>query len=81
MKKRCTNSCYFTMVAKGEDGKSVKVSPLKLESEFENKLYDATLMRKEMRKEITVRNKNILFSVFSFCEIANDVLCFIGKKN
>ena len=47
------------MVAKGEDGKSVKVSPLKLESEFENKLYDATLMRKEMRKEITVRNKNI----------------------
>lgn len=57
--KRHTNSCYFTMVAKDEDGNSVKVTPLKLETEFEKKLYDAALMRKEMRKEITERNKMI----------------------
>ncbi|MCH8163572.1 MAG: hypothetical protein IIA99_05720 [Proteobacteria bacterium] len=47
------------MVARGEDGKSVKVPPLKLESEFEKKLYDAALMRKEMHKEMTERNKKI----------------------
>ncbi len=57
--KRHTNSCYFTMVARAEDGKAVKVPPLKLESEFEKKLYDAAVMRKKMRKEITERNKEI----------------------
>ena len=57
--KRHTNSCYFTMVAKGEDGKPVNVQPLKLESEFEKKLHDAAVMRKKMRKEITERNKEI----------------------
>lgn len=57
--KRHTNSCYFTMVARSEDGKAVKVPPLKLESEFEKKLYEAAVMRKKMRKEITERNKEI----------------------
>ncbi len=47
------------MVARDEDGKSVKVPPLKLESKFEKKLYDAAVMRKKMRKEITERNKEI----------------------
>ncbi len=57
--KRHTNSCYFTMVARGEDGKSVKIPPLKLETEFEKRLYEAALMRKEMRKEITERNRQL----------------------
>ncbi len=58
-KKRHTNSCYFTMVAMGEDGKSIKAPPLELETEFERKLYEAALMRKKMREEIARRNKEI----------------------
>ncbi len=55
--KRHTNSCYFTMVAKGEDGRSVPVPQLKLETELDRKLYEAGRMRREMRKEIMERNR------------------------
>ncbi len=55
--KRHTNSCYFTMVAKGEDGESVPVPQLKLETELDRKLYEAGRMRREMRKEIMERNR------------------------
>lgn len=57
--KRHTNSCYFTMVAVDDKGKPVSVPPLKLESEFEQKLYEAAVMRKEMREEAVRRNKEI----------------------
>jgi acyl-CoA hydrolase len=58
-KKRHTNSCYFTMVAIGEDGKPIKAPPLELKTDFERKLYEAALMRKKMREEITRRNLEI----------------------
>lgn len=58
-KKRHTNSCYFTMVAMGEDGKPIKAPPLELKTDFERKLYEAALMRKKMREEITRRNLEI----------------------
>ncbi len=54
---RHTNSCYFTMVAKGEDGRSAKVLPLELETELDKKLFKAAEMRKQMRKEIAERNR------------------------
>jgi len=57
--RRHTNSCYFTMIAMGDDGNPVKAPPLKPESEFEKKLYEAALMRKNMRQEINERNKEI----------------------
>lgn len=56
---RHTNSCYFTMVAKGEDGKSVDVPPLDLETELDRKLFQAGEMRKKMRKEILERNREL----------------------
>jgi len=56
---RHTNSCYFTMVAINEDGKSITAPPLELEDEFEKKLYEAAVMRKELRKESVQRNKDI----------------------
>lgn len=57
--KRHTNSCYFTMVALGKDGKSIKAPPLEISNEFEQKLFDAAVMRKELRQESARRNKEI----------------------
>ncbi|MEM7027195.1 MAG: acyl-CoA thioesterase [Pseudomonadota bacterium] len=56
---RHTNSCYFTMVAIGEDKKPIDVPLLKIESEFEQKLFEAGKMRKELRNEIVKRNTEI----------------------
>ena len=53
---RHTNSCYFTMVAKKEDGSLCAVPPLEIETEIE-RLFEASKMRKEMRNEIMERNK------------------------
>lgn len=57
--KRHTNSCYFTMIAMGDDGIPVKAPPLEPKTEFEKKLYEAALMRKNMRQEINDRNREI----------------------
>ena len=54
---RHTNSCYFTMVAKKEDGTLCPVPPLEIETEVERRLFEAGKMRKEMRHEIVERNK------------------------
>ena len=56
---RHTNSCYFTMVAVNENKKPVKVPELEIENDFEQKLYEAGKMRKELRQEIFKRNKEI----------------------
>lgn len=57
--KRHTNSGYFTMVAVDDNGKPAAAPPLELETEFERKLYEAAVMRKEMRDEAVRRNKEI----------------------
>ncbi len=57
--KRHTNSCYFTMVAVDENGKSTAVPALELESESEHKLFKAAQMRIQMRQEILERNKRL----------------------
>ena len=49
-------SCYFTMISVDENGKSQAVPRLQLESEAEEKLFQAGKMRVEMRKEIQERN-------------------------
>ncbi len=49
--KRHTTSCYFTMVAIDENGKSVEVPRLLLETDAEKKLYAAAEMRKKLRQE------------------------------
>ena len=51
-----TNSCYFTMVSVDEDGKTLPVPRLQLDSEAEEKLFQAGKMRCAMRKEIQERN-------------------------
>jgi acyl-CoA hydrolase len=54
---RHTNSCYFTMVALGADGRPSAVPPLEIETETERRLFEAGKMRKQMRHEIMERNR------------------------
>jgi acyl-CoA hydrolase len=54
---RHTNSCYFTMVAVDENGKSVIVPPLQLETEAEKRLFQAAELRKQMRKELLEKSR------------------------
>ncbi len=56
---RHTNSCYFTMVAVDENKQPIEVPELEIANEFEQKLFEAGKMRKELRQEIVNRNKNI----------------------
>lgn len=49
---RHTNSCYFTMVARGEENSIVVVPPLQFENEVEKQLYEAAKLRRSLRKEI-----------------------------
>ncbi|KZE32819.1 uncharacterized protein (TIGR00369 family) [Crenobacter luteus] len=48
---RHTNSCYFTMVALGEDGKPVAVPPLDLSDPRYEKRFREAEIRKKMRME------------------------------
>ena len=57
--QRHTNSCYFTMVAMGKDGKSIPVPPLQIETELERRLFEAG----KMCKEIMERNKVLHVSI------------------
>ncbi len=54
---RHTNSCYFTMVAKDESGRTCEVPPLEIESDTERRLFEAGKMRREMRREVAERNR------------------------
>lgn len=57
--KRHAVSCYFTMVALDENGKPTPAPPLELKTEFDKKLYEAALMRRELRQEMQQRNHDI----------------------
>jgi len=50
--RRHTNSCYFTMVALGDDSRPAKVAPVSIESDVEQKRFDAATVRRRMRHEI-----------------------------
>ncbi|QAY95796.1 acyl-CoA thioesterase [Methylovirgula ligni] len=52
-------SCYFTMVARGPDGKAIDVPPLLVETDLDRRLFEAGKMRKEMREEIVERNRKL----------------------
>jgi acyl-CoA hydrolase len=49
---RHTNSCYFTMVARGPDDIPVEVPQLEFENETEKGLFEAAKMRRQLRREI-----------------------------
>ncbi len=61
-----TNTCYFTMVAVGDDGKPVKVEPLELITDDDHRRYNNALKRKEITKEKskTLLKKNAVIKDF-----------------
>ena len=49
--RRHTNTCYFTMVALGENNKPTKVKPLELSTDLQRYRYKEAERRKKMRLE------------------------------
>ncbi|NOU43621.1 MAG: acyl-CoA thioesterase [Methyloglobulus sp.] len=49
--KRHTTSCYFTMVALDENGKTIEIQRLTLETEEEKRHFAAAEIRKKLRQE------------------------------
>jgi len=54
-RSRHVNSCYFTMVAIGEDGRPTPVPPLQPGDEDERRRFDAAALRKQLRRELEAR--------------------------
>lgn len=56
---RHTNSCYFTMVAIGDDGQPTEVPPVRLETTADYHHHEAAKRRRAFRREIQERNWTI----------------------
>ncbi len=57
--RRHTNSCYFTMVAVDDDGKSTEVPPFEPLTATERRRYKAATMRKQLRRELQSKYDDI----------------------
>ncbi|MEM6586982.1 MAG: acyl-CoA thioesterase [Pseudomonadota bacterium] len=58
-KVRHTNSCYFTMVAVGDDGKAVEVPKITPQGDEAEKREEAAILRRSLRDEFTRRHAEI----------------------
>ena len=54
---RHANSCFFTMVAVGEDGKPKAIAPLEVETPDQVRRYAAAKIRRELRQEFELRRQ------------------------
>ncbi len=57
--RRHTNSCYFTMVAVDDDSRPVQVPAYVPQTEMEKKRHRAAELRKELRREIDARQREV----------------------
>ena len=57
--KRHANSCFFTMVAVGDDGKPVPVAPRVPGDADERRRFDAALVRRQLRQEFEQRQRQM----------------------
>jgi acyl-CoA hydrolase len=57
--RRHTNSCYFTMVAIGEDGRPASVPPLDLDGDLRHQRNRAAALRRELRREFAARLEHV----------------------
>jgi len=56
---RHANSCFFTMVAVGDDGKPVAVPPLQPSTADEHRRHAAAKLRKQLRQEMEQRHRQM----------------------
>jgi acyl-CoA hydrolase len=56
---RHTNSCYLTMVAVDDDGRPVRVPPLKLETPSQQLRFEKATLRRKLRKEAEEKARRI----------------------
>lgn len=49
--RRHTNSCYFTMVALDENGKTTKIPPLEIQTELEQRRFNEAKQRRKERMQ------------------------------
>ena len=54
---RHANSCFFTMVAVGEDGKPTAIAPLEPETPDQVRRYADAKIRRELRQEFELRRQ------------------------
>lgn len=52
---RHVNSCFFTMVAVGADGRPVPVPPLLPATPDEKRRFESAMLRKKLRQELALR--------------------------
>ncbi|MFO1340467.1 MAG: acyl-CoA thioesterase [Burkholderiaceae bacterium] len=57
--RRHANSCFFTMVAVGEDGKPVPVPPLRPFGPDEQRRWDNAIVRRQIRTEMEQRQREM----------------------
>jgi acyl-CoA hydrolase len=57
--RRHTNSCYFTMVAIGENGRPASVPPLDLDGDLRRRRNRAATLRRQLRREFAARMESI----------------------
>jgi acyl-CoA hydrolase len=57
IERRHVMSCYFTMMARDDDGKARPVPPLQPATDVERRLFEAGRLRREMRREMMERQK------------------------
>jgi len=62
-KSRHTNSCYFTMVAMGSDGKPAEVPQLRPTETIARQRFEAGRRRRELRRENELREQSIRAAV------------------
>ncbi|MEP0986631.1 acyl-CoA thioesterase [Ekhidna sp.] len=77
-----TNNSYFTMVAKGEDGKPAKVPELILEDITEMRRFVDAIKRKKVKKEANakIKKEEDEFIMVDDMELLNDQRCKIEFK-
>lgn len=57
--QRHTNSCYLTMVALGDDHKPVRIKPLEMRDEEDQKHFDAAVLRRKMQREFADKMQEV----------------------
>src|SRR4051812_8734938 len=56
---RHVNSCFFTMVAVGDDRKPIAVTPLELLTPDQHRRWAAAIARKDLRREMEARAREV----------------------